>query len=260
MAGESEGHRQLKRGAFLWAQAHGYTACAEEVRLPNSGYRADVVACKPGKGDQPGPTAIFECKWARSDFLGDAASLDQSTVRLRELNQRREVLERNLTTHHPGLRAGETLFPEYDVIHLEKIDHQAYRSVVREIQTLQRKISGGSKFDRIARYRCADLCYLVVKKGICDPNEIPPGWGLLEWDGKQTVQSTDLIAEQEEEPIADPVIPALILTQRPIRHTCTDSDRLAILRRIAQVATRMGNKGFEIPFGLPYSERRRTIE
>ena len=73
MAGESEGHRQLKRGAFLWAQAHGYSACAEEVRLPNSGYRADIVGCKPGKGDKLGPTAIFECKWSRAQTMKKAS-------------------------------------------------------------------------------------------------------------------------------------------------------------------------------------------
>ena len=252
--GESEGHRQLKRGAFLWAQARGYSVCAEEVRLPNSGYRADVVACMPGKAEHPGPTAVFECKWARSDFLGDAASVDRSTERLRELNQRREVLERNLSTHHPGLRAGETLFPEYDVVHLDKVDHHACRSVVREIQTLQRKISGGSKFDRIARYRCADLCYLVVKKGICDESEVPPGWGLLEWDGEETVKLPEAVDSE------DPLIPDLTLAKRPIKHACSDTERMAILGRIAQVATRLGNKGFEIPFGLPYAEKRRNSQ
>ena len=40
--GETEAHRDLKRRAVLWALANGFSACATEVSLPRSRFRADV--------------------------------------------------------------------------------------------------------------------------------------------------------------------------------------------------------------------------
>ena len=249
--GESKGHRQLKRGTFLWAQSHGYTACAEEVRLPNSGYRADVVGYKPGVRGELGTTVVFECKWARSDFLGDSGQVEESMERLRELKQRREVLEKNLRTHHPHLQSGETLFPEYDVIDFDKLEHAAYQAVIREIRIVQSRIQGGSKFDRVARYRSADLCYLVVRRGICQPEEFPPGWGILEWDEVEVIDLPENI-EGGCEPV-----PALSLVNRPERRDCGDRPRVELLQRIAEAGTRLGNRRFEIPGQLPFVERRK---
>ena len=45
--GETAAHSHLKRLAFLWAQAQGYSACAMEVSLPQCRYRADVAAYRP---------------------------------------------------------------------------------------------------------------------------------------------------------------------------------------------------------------------
>lgn len=39
-SGETEAHARLKRRALIWAQAHGYSACALEVGLPHCRYRA----------------------------------------------------------------------------------------------------------------------------------------------------------------------------------------------------------------------------
>jgi competence CoiA-like predicted nuclease len=42
--GETDQHARLKRLAFLWAQAQGFSVCAMEVSLPKCRYRADVAA------------------------------------------------------------------------------------------------------------------------------------------------------------------------------------------------------------------------
>jgi hypothetical protein len=68
--GETERHARLKRLAFLWAQAQGYSACAMEVSLPNCRYRADVVAYRLAR-KQIGSIAIFECKQALCDLRRD---------------------------------------------------------------------------------------------------------------------------------------------------------------------------------------------
>ena len=115
---------------------------------------------------------------------------------------------------------------------------------------LQRRIRGGSKFDRVARYRSADLCYLVVRKGICGSEEVPPGWGVLEWDEEKVVKVP------EDMGVAEEVIPALSLVRRPERAGCGEAARQEMLRRIAEAATRLGNRRFQIPGGLPFAVRR----
>jgi hypothetical protein len=41
---ETENHSRLKTLALAWAQANGFSICGLEVRVPKSGYRADVAA------------------------------------------------------------------------------------------------------------------------------------------------------------------------------------------------------------------------
>ena len=82
--------------------------------------------------------------------------------------------------------------------------------VLREMETLQRRLAGKTKFDRLARYRCANLNYLVIEPGILAPEETPVGWGLF-------VRQQDALA-LEREPIWQPV---------------TEADRLKLLENIA---------------------------
>ena len=49
-AGETEPHRELKRLAAAWARANRLGLVATEVRLPRSGYRADVAAASMSAG------------------------------------------------------------------------------------------------------------------------------------------------------------------------------------------------------------------
>src|ERR1700745_1891314 len=112
--GETERHAQLKRLAFLWAQAQGYSACAMEVSLPKCRYRADVAAYRLAP-KKIGSTAIFECKQALCDLRRDNGHSDAARHRLEAICKRREVLENGLRTHYPTLRNGDCLFPEFDL-------------------------------------------------------------------------------------------------------------------------------------------------
>src|SRR5437660_7757851 len=100
--GETERHARLKRLAFLWAQAQGYSACAMEVSLPKCRYRADVAAYRLTP-NRVGSTAIFECKQALCDLRRDNCQSDDARQRLETICHRRQLLERRLRAHPPSL-------------------------------------------------------------------------------------------------------------------------------------------------------------
>src|ERR1017187_815660 len=233
---ETTAHANLKKLAVLWAQQHGFTICAAEIRLPHSNYRADVAGYQsvskklplPGEPNgsvrlvrQPvvGTTVILECKQARADFLKDSHSKDPTLQRLKVLEALRQKLEELLKIHLPSLRKGESLFQEYDVVDLTGYEHKTYARVMREIRVLQERLFGKTKFERVARYRCANLCYLVVEAGVLRPHEFPIHWGLL-------VRDRD----------------TLIVVRQPTWQDVPEPTRLALLQRIAMVGARRLNR------------------
>lgn len=210
--GETECHRRLKALALAWARAAGFVIVAEEVRVPKSGYRADVAACSRGAGRR---TAVFECKQARADLLKDAHAEAATRARLAELVERRRNLEEMLAVHRPDLRRGEALWAEFDAWDFSGLEHATYRGVVEEIETLQRRVRGGTKFSKMFRYRCADFLYLVVEENIFAETEIPAGWGLLVRRGEE-----------------------LVLQRAPANLAAEEAQRIALLEAIAVAATR----------------------
>jgi hypothetical protein len=212
---ETPAHQNLKHRAALWAREMGYGAVALEVRLPRSAFRADVVAYRrasrrDGHDGEIGETAVFECKQARADFLKDSFATDAARRRLHELDQRRQTLERLLKLHLPSLCRGESLFVDYDTIDLRGMEHKTYRRVLRDIGVWQRRLFGKTKFDKLLRYRCANLNYLVVEPGVLELHEVPTGWGLLVERGGQ-----------------------LVLDRRPLWQDVDRAERLRLLERIA---------------------------
>lgn len=221
--GESERHAGLKRLALGWAQSNGFALAACEVRVPRSGYRADVAACGRGNGRR---TAVFECKQARADLLKDAHAEAETRARLAELTSRRSTLETLIAVHRPDLRRGEALWPEYDAWDFSQIEHAAYRRVLQELSTVQQRVVRGTKFSKMFRYRCADFLYLVVEDGIFAPAEIPAGWGLL-------VRRGD----------------ALMAERPPVDLDAAEPQRLALLEQIALAGTRLVNRAAGVDGG-----------
>jgi hypothetical protein len=222
--GETERHARLKRLAFLWAQAQGYSACAMEVSLPNCRYRADVVAYRlaPGK---IGSIAIFECKQALCDLRRDNCQSDAARQQFETISQRRQFLERRLREHYPNLRNGDSLFPEFDLPDFTVVGNRGYARLLRELRALQNRLYDCTKFDRLLRYRCANLYFLVLPEELFRDSEIPIDWGaLVEGDGR------------------------LKLVRKPIWHETTAEYHIRLLHRIAVAGTRVINRKFEITF------------
>ncbi|MFZ1218714.1 MAG: hypothetical protein WAO00_05435 [Chthoniobacterales bacterium] len=220
--GETEAHLRLKRLALLSAQANRYTACAAEVSLPQCRYRADVAAFR-SPHREPHVTAIFECKQALPDLRRDNCDTAATRERLRSVSRRRDVLEKNLRVHYPTLRTGDSLFPEYDSNDFNAIGHRGYGRVLREFAALQNRLYGGTKFECIVRYQCANLFYLVLPNDLFRELETPAGWGVLtETNG------------------------TLHLSRKPVWHDNAEETRVRLLQRIALAGTRQFNRAFAI--------------
>jgi hypothetical protein len=230
--GETAAHSRLKRLAFLWAQAQGYTAGALEVSLPQCRYRADVAAYRRGTRTA---TAIFECKQARPDLRRDNCATPETRERLETVHRRRQILEKHLRIHYPTLRIADSLFPEFDSHDFGKIDHRNYQRVLRELNALHHRLYDCTKFETIVRYRCANLFFIVLPDGLYREPEIPVGWGALTEAGGE-----------------------LTIARKPIWHETSEESRLHFLQRIAAAGTRKLNRELKITFDEVESMRRRA--
>jgi hypothetical protein len=233
--GETAQHAWLKRLALIWAQAQGFSACAIEVSLPKCRYRADLAGYRP-QPKQIGSTAVFECKQALCDLRRDNCHRDSARRRLQAICKRRQLLETRLRTHYPSLRNGDSLFPEFDSDNFAAIGHRGYARLSRELRVLQNRLYDCMKFDKLIRYRCANLFFIVLPEQLFRESEVPVGWGAL-------VESNG----------------SLTLARKPIWQDAAAEDRIRLLRRIAMAGTRVLNRQLEIardeiaPADLPRS-------
>lgn len=197
---------------MTWAREQGWAITTAEVRVPRSGYRADVAAM--GRGEKA-RTALFECKQARADMLKDSHDDRDTRKLLAAALRRRKKLEKLLGEHRPDLRRGDSLFAEFDAWNFEDLEHKGYRKLLDEIATLQGRLGAGTKFSKMLRYQSADFLYLVVEDDIYADAEIPAGWGLLVRKGDE-----------------------LELRRRPVALEAGEGQRRALLEAIALRATR----------------------
>ena len=177
---ETEEHWLLKKLALAWAYERGFNCISFEVRAPRSPYRVDVAGYRPAHDQESPVVALFECKQNRPDLDRDSAQTAAIEVELRGLQERRQNLERLLAVHFPTARTPSSLFPEWDPFDPERLPHSGYRRLLRRIMALQRKLEGNTKFERVTRYRLANLHFLVAPAGLVRSERVPPGWGLLE--------------------------------------------------------------------------------
>ncbi|AOS45947.1 hypothetical protein Verru16b_03038 [Lacunisphaera limnophila] len=213
--GESAAHRALKRLARGWARGQRLALAAEEVRLPRSGYRADVAAATPHCLAPAALTAVFECKVSRADFRRDSARETGAEAHLAALAERLRALRELIAGHRPDLRRGETLFAECDAYDLRGLRHDTHDRLAAELQAAQRRWQEGTKLAKLGRWRAASLLYVVAEEGILAPHEVPDGWGLL-------IRRGD----------------ALVTVTLPCRNETTPEERVALLERIAAAAGR----------------------
>lgn len=210
---ETDAHLELKRLALAWAAERRLLLAATEVRLPRSGYRADVAAATPRVLSENAVTAVFECKASRSDYLRDSAREAGAAELLVRMSERLMSLRALIGAHRPDLRQHEELFPEFDAVDLRGLRHETHERLQTEYRIAQRKLHEGTKFAKLARWRAASLLYIVSEAGVLRQHEVPDGWGWL-------VRKGD----------------TLELLVKPCRNETTPEERVAVVERIAAVA------------------------
>jgi hypothetical protein len=99
--------------------------------------------------------------------------------RLQRLHEKRALYEESMQRHFPTLRQGETLFPEFDVYAFERAGFEPYEHISNEIRLLTRRLHQQTKFDKLLRWKAANVHYLVAEPGVVKSHELPDGWGLL---------------------------------------------------------------------------------
>ena len=219
--GETARHAELKRLALLWAYDQGLTIGAPEVSFPHRRFRVDAAACRPRRATPSRPptasvgsvlrtAAVFECKQVRGDLIRDNARREAAGRLLRQLQSRRAALETRLHLHLPHLAQGDSLFPEFDSYRLRDCGHAGHRTLVKKIGTVHRSIMHGTKFDRLAAYKLANVHYLVTELELLRTHELPAGWGLLVREGD-----------------------ALRLVEKPVWQDIAAEEQLIFLQRIA---------------------------
>jgi hypothetical protein len=208
---ESADHRWLKQVGAAFLLENGCSAVATEVRCPIHRFRVDVAGYldplpkreRPWQTDLRSPlartplanrllprrrerafTCLIECKQSRADFLRDRRDAEALVQRRAALDRERAEMEQTrIREQEPHLRrSGTSLFPELEVWDYHRSEDRAYLALLGELDRVDRKLHGQTKFTRAARYRLGDALVLLTPPALIEPEEVPPGWGLLEAD------------------------------------------------------------------------------
>lgn len=227
-------HASLRADAVRFLFAVGCAAAATEVACPISRFRVDAAGYLdplPRGGDSPpdgwraasSRTVIVECKQSRADFLRDSRQTPALLARRRELEAARVCLEdRIIRVAEPELRVGgSALFPELERWDFDRSRLASYRRIVAELRRTDLALHGQTKFWLLRQYKLASFLYVAAPRGVLEPSEVPPGWGLLEPAADGAPGSPPLRVR----------VPAPDLGAR-------DDRRLRLLRNIAATASR----------------------
>ena len=250
---ETFAHRRLKDLAVAFLRDRGCLAVATEVRCPISRYRVDVAGYQDSTRDWEGgrkrrrrcpPTSIvIECKQSRADFFRDCEQTEALLARREDLQLiRQSIEEHRIKLEEPHLcRSGAALFAELEEWDFAASKLPSYRKVLRQLQLLDEKLHGHTKFHLAARYQLADCLYLAAPRGMIRLCEIPPGWGLLEcpraWLDEESAHES-----HDEPPALKPIVEA-----PPLRSS--DQHRYRLLRNIAVSASiaALGMRRYSLP-------------
>ena len=238
---ETFAHRRLKDLAVAFLRDRGCLAVATEVRCPISRYRVDVAGYQDSARDWqrgrrrhrrcPPTSIVIECKQSRGDFFRDCEQTEALLTRRGDLELiRQSIEEHRVKIEEPHLRrSGSALFAELEEWDFAASRLPSYRKVLRQLQVVDQKLYGHTKFHLVARYQLADCLYLAAPRGMIRHCEVPPGWGLLECP-KAWLDEDSAHESHDEPPALKPIVEAPQLRS-------SDQHRTCLLRNIAVSAS-----------------------
>lgn len=259
---ETLAHLQLKRLAAATLLRWGCQAAATEVLCPISRHRVDAAgyldaepvsathnhlaqwaAPRPPDLFAPPPapiaprirceprTVIIECKQSRADFLRDREEIEPLLKAREAMEARRLRFAARVRDTEPQLQSNSgVLFTELADWNLSASVNPTYRRILRELEKLDDRLHGGTKFHRLARYRLADRLYILAPAGVVGRREVPPGWGLIECPRRWPAYGRSPLAELAETEIH-------LVAEAP-RHASPAHRKSRLLRNIAVALTR----------------------
>lgn len=202
-------HQALVESALRLMWEHGCAAAACEVPCPISRYRVDVAAyfdrlpqgsrrsasrahafetnagAAPARSRDGARTMIIECKASRADLWRDGDRPGPLLARRRVLHaELQRVREEFVKPLEPHLRQQSGwLFADHAAWDFHHSRLHSHRLLMIELHRLDERIHANTKFFTLAQYRLAHWLVLATPRGLIDPEETPPGWGLLEIEG-----------------------------------------------------------------------------
>jgi hypothetical protein len=176
-------------------------------------------------------TVIIECKQSRADFLRDRENLEDVLKAREELEARRARFAERVRELEPHLQSTHgVLFAEMGEWNLAASTNPTYRRILRELEKIDERLHGGTKFHRLARYRLADRLYVLAPGGVVGRREVPPGWGLIECPKQWTKYRRASLVDLSE-------VGVHIAAEAP-RHVSPARRKERLLRNIAVALTR----------------------
>ncbi len=273
---ESIEHLELKRLAVAWLARLGCRAIATEVRCPISKYRVDAAGWldhaegeildagtlarerggvdatlftaagqgRPRSGPPNPRTIVVECKRSRADFIRDDLDAEPVKRRLESLRRTRRRFEEDLIPRsEPHLReSGSSLFPDLETWDFEGSRTSAYRRVLRTIERLESRLHGETKFHTMPRYRLADHLFLFTPTGLLRPNEVPPGWGLVECGRGTLRRGAGELGDLDVLPLKERVACPSLRSPEPRRQRLLRNIAVAASRSVIEEASQPSNR------------------
>ena len=199
--GEGAVHRRLKQAVERWIESSLTGVAATEVRCPIARFRFDVAGvvsvdsekARPlwdwslrGESSRlsPSQTLVIECKASRNDFLRDRFERRNVEAAQRCILAESESLKLALqqSEEAPSYVLQPDLFGDSSQIDLRRCNWPSARRLERARDRLRCALESGTKFERVARYALADGLLIAAPEGLLSPNELPEGWGLIEFN------------------------------------------------------------------------------
>lgn len=185
---ERENKRSLeqlrqRQAVICWMLEREPTGIAVNVPTRISRFRAEIGAFWSEPDSRrvlsPVKTMAVEIRFERDECWPDVSNKNELLVELKKLESHRNDLEQVIRLKEPELRAGDTLFSEFEEWNYENSRNQDYHRCLKMLEKTRKALYAGSLFEQLRSANVIDYLYLAVPCGLVSPDELANGWGLL---------------------------------------------------------------------------------